>query len=541
MAFFDNLKMRTKLFVLSGVSGAILVLAIVLILVQLTSVDDEVEKIAHVALPGIEQVASISQLRLRYRVRSLEYMLEDNLTESAKIEKSLEDLNTKLMEAIEQYRAQALPEDSELISAVDSRARAYADAVNRARDHLRNGNFTDAQQLRRTEWVQRANELRDATDALVARNKERGDESSQLATSAASNALRMGGIISVIGLVLAILLTTVISGRIVSRLRETIKTMEEIAAGNLATRLPEPSNDEVGTVIRTVGNMQSALHRTITQTRNIADQVVSSAREVKDNSNQVNESSEIQSSAASAIAANIEELTVSIAHVADRSSDAARLTSDSDREAQEGKTTVDRLIAGIQQAHTVVTEAAQHITSLETQSEQISHIVLVIREIAEQTNLLALNAAIEAARAGESGRGFAVVADEVRKLSERTAQSTQEIASMVSSVQHSTEQAVAGIERGVAAVTESNQLADVTGETMTHLQQLARQVANVVSEIDLALREQSTASAEVARRVEEIAAHASETSAATARAVHAAEMLDQEALSLQRDMQRFRL
>jgi methyl-accepting chemotaxis protein len=112
---------------------------------------------------------------------------------------------------------------------------------------------------------------------------------------------------------------------------------------------------------------------------------------------------------------------------------------------------------------------------------------------------------------------------------------------MVSSVQHSTEQAVAGIERGVSAVTESNQLADVTGETMAHLQQLSRQVANVVSEIDLALREQSTASAEVARRVEEIAAHASETSAATARAVHAAEMLDQEALSLQRDMQRFRL
>ncbi len=98
-------------------------------------------------------------------------------------------------------------------------------------------------------------------------------------------------------------------------------------------------------------------------------------------------------------------------------------------------TIIERMSANLESFTRRLEETSVAVGQLHQRTGEIDGIVKMIKEIADQTNLLALNAAIEAARAGETGRGFAVVADEVRKLAERTRGATDDISSLVKTVQ----------------------------------------------------------------------------------------------------------
>jgi len=104
MVWFDNLRLRTKLLFNFVASSGILIAAIIVCYVQIDRMDALSHEMSDHTLPSVTQAASLSEGRMRYRIRSLEYMLADSAAEREKLEASLVDIDTKLAKSIEDYR-----------------------------------------------------------------------------------------------------------------------------------------------------------------------------------------------------------------------------------------------------------------------------------------------------------------------------------------------------------------------------------------------------------------------------------------------------
>lgn len=134
-----------------------------------------------------------------------------------------------------------------------------------------------------------------------------------------------------------------------------------------------------------------------------------------------------------------------------------------------------------------------HITAvfneLSEQSHRIGSIVGSIQEIAKQTNLLALNAAIEAARAGEQGRGFAVVAVEVRNLAGRASEASDQIRTIVGSLQQASSNARTGLTQVDGSTHTGLNKSDAALITLKDMQSIASKRYEIVQRIMLRLKE----------------------------------------------------
>ncbi|MFV0370187.1 MAG: methyl-accepting chemotaxis protein [Azonexus sp.] len=541
MGWFDHLPLRYKLLVNFVASGGVLLLALVFLGFQIRAVGGHTQEIAKSWLPSVEAAAQISQLRLRFRVRSLEYMLPGSAEEKGKIRNGLKSLDTALNEALQAYVPLVTSEaerrvHGEAVAAIQ----AYKAEVDKAIALAESGDEEGAQTLRRTAWVKAADLVRDKTDELLKLNSDGTAQASQVAEGAVATGVQSSIISLVLGAVLALLVSWLVARRMERQLNEAVTATQRIAGGDLSGELPMAGHDEIGRMIEGLKAMQEALRQAMGETRHSADEIIEASQSLNHAVGLIDQSATAQSSAASAIAANVEELTVSINHVSENTSEAARLANASDEQAEEGHAAIEELVEKINQMSGVVHQAAEIINGLRDESEKISSIVDVIRDIADQTNLLALNAAIEAARAGETGRGFAVVADEVRKLAERTAVSTGEIRGMVTSIQQSTGQAVAGVQHGVDLSNSSVELAQRAGTAIAQLKEMAQQVAEVVNEVNNGLREQSAASTDVVVKIEQVATQSEEASAVAHETASAAQRMDATARRMQEIVARFR-
>lgn len=330
--------------------------------------------------------------------------------------------------------------------------------------------------------------------------------------------------------------------RIFIPLGATTQVLENIASGDLATRIPMEkfTSSEFTHLAKTLEQMRITLQDIISQIGAASVQLAAAVEDMSTIAAEAAEDMHQQRAEVDQVATAMTELQSSISDISRNTTQTADQANLGVQATAEGQQVVLQTLETIRNSDVEITTASEVIGQLQKDSDSIAMVLEVIGQITEQTNLLALNAAIEAARAGEAGRGFAVVADEVRTLASRTQSSAREIKGTIEQLQqralHANEVMQKSRERMQGSVRCANEASDAIeriSAAISIINDMAIQVAS-------ATEQQTAVTGELGVNIINISDAATKVSMGTGHVSQSSQELNQLAHNLAQLISRFR-